>query len=98
MADRPSAGVLSLTATGTSAEQGDDGQVGRGNRATGLITPMRPMTLEATAGKNPVSHIGKLYQVYTQIIVDRICTEISEVHAASCAMLSQIGAPSTNRS
>jgi S-adenosylmethionine synthetase len=92
-ADRPSAGLLYLTATGTSAEQGDDGQVGRGNRATGLITPMRPMTLEATAGKNPVSHVGKLYQVYAQLIVDRICTEIPEVRAASCAMLSQIGAP-----
>ncbi len=94
-ADRPSEGLLYLTATGTSAEQGDDGQVGRGNRATGLITPMRPMTLEATAGKNPVSHVGKLYQVYAQLIVDRICTEIPEVRAASCAMLSQIGAPIT---
>jgi len=40
-----------LTVTGTSAEAGDDGQVGRGNRANGLITPYRPMSLEAVAGK-----------------------------------------------
>lgn len=31
-----------LTLTGTSAEMGDDGSVGRGNRASGLITPCRP--------------------------------------------------------
>jgi len=42
-----------LTVTGTSAEAGDDGQVGRGNRANGLITPCRPMSLEAVAGKIP---------------------------------------------
>ena len=40
-----------LTVTGTSAEMGDDGQVGRGNRPNGLITPYRPMTLEAAAGR-----------------------------------------------
>jgi S-adenosylmethionine synthetase len=92
-ADRPEEGIVYLTATGTSAEQGDDGQVGRGNRANGLITPMRPMTLEATAGKNPVSHAGKIYQVYAQLMVDRICEHIPEVRAAVCVLLSSIGAP-----
>jgi len=52
-----------LTVTGTSAEMGDDGETGRGNRTNGLITPGRPMTMEATAGKNPVSHVGKLYNI-----------------------------------
>jgi S-adenosylmethionine synthetase len=51
-ADDPSAGAIYLTVTGTSAEAGDDGQVGRGNRVNGLITPGRPMSLEAAAGKN----------------------------------------------
>lgn len=92
-ADNLEAGLFYLTATGTSAEQGDDGQVGRGNRPTGLITPMRPMSLEAAAGKNPVSHVGKLYQIYAQCIVDRICDELPEVRAASCALLSRIGTP-----
>ncbi|HEY5898896.1 MAG TPA: methionine adenosyltransferase, partial [Burkholderiales bacterium] len=41
---------LYLTVSGLSAEMGDDGQVGRGNRVNGLITPGRPMSLEAAAG------------------------------------------------
>lgn len=92
-ADRPEEGMVYLTATGTSAEQGDDGQVGRGNRANGLITPMRTMTLEAAAGKNPVSHAGKIYQVYAQLMVERICERIPEVRAAVCVLLSRIGVP-----
>lgn len=93
--DRIETGNVYLTVTGTSAEQGDDGEVGRGNRVNGLITPMRPMTLEATAGKNPVAHVGKLYQVYAQQIVNHIVTDISEVDAATCTLLAQIGAPIT---
>ena len=54
-----------LTVTGLSAESGDDGAVGRGNRVNGLITPGRPMTLEAAAGKNPVTHIGKIYSLFS---------------------------------
>jgi len=50
------------TVTGTSLEQGDAGMVGRGNRYNGLITPMRPMTMEAYYGKNDVTHIGRIYQ------------------------------------
>ena len=60
-ADDERAGDVYLTVTGTSAEAGDDGEVGRSNRVSGLITPYRPMTLEAAAGKNPTSHVGKLY-------------------------------------
>ena len=40
-----------LTVLGTSAEHGDCGQVGRGNRINGLISLCRPMTLEAASGK-----------------------------------------------
>ena len=49
-----------LTVTGLSLENGDDGSVGRGNRVNGLITPYRAMSMEAAAGKNPVTHVGKL--------------------------------------
>jgi len=55
-------GEVYLTVTGTSAENGDDGSVGRGNRLNGLITPMRSMSLEAHSGKNPVTHVGKINQ------------------------------------
>jgi len=51
-----------LTLCGSSIECGDDGQVGRGNRYNGLITPCRPMTIEAYHGKNNKNHVGKLYQ------------------------------------
>jgi len=82
-----------LTVTGTSAESGDDGQVGRGNRVNGLITPYRPMTIEAAAGKNPVTHVGKLYNVAAHSISQRLVTEIEEVEEASCWLVSQIGQP-----
>lgn len=57
-ADDIASGSLYLTVTGTSAESGDDGQVGRGNRVNGLISPYRPMNMEAAAGKNPVTHVA----------------------------------------
>ncbi len=94
-ADDPSSGSVYITVTGTSAEQGDDGQVGRGNRANGIITPYRPMSLEAAAGKNPVSHIGKIYNIVANLIASRVVKEIKEVEEAYCYMVSQIGKPIT---
>lgn len=92
VADDFERGELFLTVTGTSAESGDDGQVGRGNRVSGLITPYRPMTMEAAAGKNPVSHVGKLYSLVASEIANRIAGS-AEVSAATCLMVSQIGRP-----
>jgi len=92
-ADDPERESVYITVTGTSAEQGDDGQVGRGNRVNGLITPYRPMSLEAAAGKNPVSHIGKIYNVVANLIADRVVGEIEEVEEAYCYLVSQIGKP-----
>ncbi|MBD3192395.1 MAG: methionine adenosyltransferase [Candidatus Heimdallarchaeota archaeon] len=79
-----------LTTTGTSAEQGDDGQVGRGNRTNGLITPYRPMTLEAAAGKNPVSHVGKTYNIAARRIAEKIVKELN-VDNVDCYLVSKIG-------
>ncbi|MDI6698211.1 MAG: methionine adenosyltransferase [Candidatus Saccharicenans sp.] len=84
-----------LTVTGTSAEAGDDGQVGRGNRANGLITPYRPMSLEAVAGKNPVSHVGKIYSIMSQLIADRIVATLPETTQVYVYMVSQINEPIT---
>ncbi|MCD6084996.1 MAG: methionine adenosyltransferase [Desulfurococcales archaeon] len=92
-ADKPENGVLYLTVTGTSAEHGDDGMTGRGNRVNGLITPMRPMSLEATAGKNPVSHVGKLYNVLAKKIAERIIREVPKIREVYVELLSQIGQP-----
>ena len=92
-ADGDTADSIYLTVTGTSAEAGDDGQVGRGNRVNGLITPYRPMSIEAAAGKNPVTHVGKLYNVLAQRIAASIVGEIIGVEEAYCGLLSQIGRP-----
>lgn len=79
-----------LTLSGTSAEAGDDGQVGRGNRFGGLITPYRPMSLEAAAGKNPAAHVGKTYHAIGYDITQRMIheTDASEV---TIRLLSSIG-------
>lgn len=90
-ADDPAAEAFYVTVHGTSAESGDDGQVGRGNRANGLITPHRPMSLEALAGKNPVTHVGKLYNVLARDIAEALVSSLPEVRAARCYVSSQIG-------
>jgi S-adenosylmethionine synthetase len=92
-ADGPRPGDVFLTVTGTSAEAGDDGEVGRGNRVNGLITPYRPMTLEAAAGKNPVSHVGKLYNLVANRICAALVREVPQVREATCVLVSQIGKP-----
>ncbi len=82
---------LYLTVTGTSAEHGDDGSVGRGNRLNGLITPMRSMSLEAPYGKNPEGHPGKIAQQASRDLASKIGEEtgnFSEVFVKS-----QIGEP-----
>ncbi len=93
VADRPDKGIVYLTVTGTSAEHGDDGATGRGNRVNGLITPMRPMSLEATAGKNPVSHVGKIYNVVAKITAEKIYEQVKGVREVYVKILSQIGRP-----
>jgi S-adenosylmethionine synthetase len=92
-ADVPANGEFYLTVTGTSAEAGDDGEVGRGNRASGLITPYRPMTMEAIAGKNPFNHVGKLYSVLANRIAVALVAELPAVAGAVCVLLSAIGQP-----
>ncbi|MEE9115444.1 MAG: methionine adenosyltransferase [Thermoplasmata archaeon] len=93
-ADDYEEGVFYLTVTGLSMENGDDGSVGRGNRANGLITPYRPMSMEAAAGKNPVTHVGKLYNVLAKMMASDIADECGgDILEAQVRLVSQIGAP-----
>ncbi|AEM38023.1 Methionine adenosyltransferase [Pyrolobus fumarii 1A] len=94
-ADMPERNIFYITVTGTSAEAGDDGATGRGNRVNGLITPMRPMSMEAAAGKNPVSHVGKIYNVMARIAAEKIHREVKGVREVYVQLLSQIGKPIT---
>lgn len=90
-ADDVENGAVYLTLTGTSAEQGDDGAVGRGNRVNGVIAPFRATSLEAAAGKNPVSHVGKLYNLLALEAARAIVAELPETRSATVYLLSQIG-------
>jgi len=92
-ADDYDEGSIYLTTTGTSAEQGDDGSVGRGNRANGLITPNRSMSMEATSGKNPVNHIGKLYNLLSTEIAESVVHEVEGIRDLRVRLVSRIGQP-----
>ena len=86
-------GSYYLTVTGTSAEQGDDGNTGRGNRVNGLISPMRQYSMEATAGKNPVNHTGKILNAVAILASGKIVKNVSGVSEAYVRILSRIGRP-----
>jgi S-adenosylmethionine synthetase len=90
-ADNLDTSSIYLTVTGTSAEGGDDGEAGRGNRVCGLITPYRPMALESAAGKNFVTHVGKIYNIVARRIAGAVVSDIEGVRGAECFMVSHIG-------
>jgi S-adenosylmethionine synthetase len=95
MLDDESRGLegMYLTVLGTSAESGDGGEVGRGNRVNGLISFCRPMTMEAAAGKNPVSHVGKIYNVLAHRVAARIYDSLDAIEEVYVWLCSQIGRP-----
>ena len=86
-------GGMYLTVLGTSADSGDSGQVGRGNRVNGLISLNRPFCSEAAAGKNPVSHVGKIYNALTYKIAQHVYEQVPEVEEVYIWLLSKIGTP-----
>jgi S-adenosylmethionine synthetase len=82
-----------LTVTGTSAEDADSGQVGRGNRVGGLIAHARPTSGEAAAGKNAVAHAGKVYGALSHHLAGRVharCPQLLEVYVH---LMARIGEP-----
>jgi S-adenosylmethionine synthetase len=93
--DRPERGLegMYLTVLGTSAESGDGGQVGRGNGVTGVRSLNRPAGNEAAAGKNAVSHVGKIYNLLGHEMAADICRSLDAVDEAYVWLCSQIGRP-----
>jgi len=93
--DRPGIGTAGvyLSVLGTSAEDADSGEVGRGNQVNGLIALNRPRGSEAAAGKNPISHVGKIYNVFTHLLADRIYKQISGLREVEVWLCSRIGDP-----
>jgi S-adenosylmethionine synthetase len=86
-------GGVYLSLLGTSAENADSGQVGRGNRVNGLISVNRPMGTEAAAGKNPVSHVGKVYNVLAHKTAEKIYKNVDGIREVYVLLLSRIGTP-----
>lgn len=84
---------LYLTVLGTSADSADSGEVGRGNMANRVISPSRPAGAEATAGKNPVSHIGKIYNALSFSIADQIHKNVDGISEVFVWMYNVIGRP-----
>lgn len=93
--DREGRGIdgIYLTVLGTSADTGDSGQVGRGNNVIGVIPLNRPISSEAAAGKNPVSHVGKIYNVLSYRIADRVMQKVNGVLEVYFWLVSNIGQP-----
>ncbi len=93
--DDPARGMggMYLTVTGTSAEDADGGQVGRGNRVNGVHPLHRPASSEAAAGKNPVSHIGKIYNLLANRIAAKIHKQVPDVAEVYIWLVSSIGKP-----
>jgi S-adenosylmethionine synthetase len=86
------AGVY-LSVLGTSAEDADSGEVGRGNQVNGLIALNRPRGSEAAAGKNPISHVGKIYNVLAHLLANKLHTHIPALQGVVVWLCSRIGAP-----
>ncbi len=86
------AGVY-LSLLGTSAEDADSGEIGRGNRVNGLISLNRPASAEAAPGKNPVSHVGKIYNVLAHRLAERIYRAVPGVAEVWVWLCSRIGQP-----
>jgi S-adenosylmethionine synthetase len=82
-----------LTLTGTSAEDADSGQVGRGNRVNGVVSLNRPIGTEAAAGKNPVSHVGKIYSVLAFSMAKEVYENVVGLKEVYVWLVSRIGSP-----
>ncbi len=80
-----------LTVLGTSADGADCGQVGRGNKVNGVIPLNRPTSAEASAGKNPVSHVGNIYNILTFKIAEEIIRKINGIDEVYVWLVSKIG-------
>ncbi|MDI6819705.1 MAG: methionine adenosyltransferase [Candidatus Hodarchaeaceae archaeon] len=93
--DMPGRGIggVYLTVLGTSADGADSGQVGRGNRVNGVIPLNRHVSSEAAAGKNPMSHVGKIYNILSHRTASRIYDQVPGIEEVYVWLVSQIGQP-----
>lgn len=80
---------------GTALGKGDSGAVGRGNRLCGYIDYVEPSSVEAPAGKNPLNHVGKIYQILAQHIAEYLLKSAG-LEACRVTIFTQNGRPLTD--
>jgi S-adenosylmethionine synthetase len=51
------------------------------------------MSMEATSGKNPVNHIGKIYNLLSTEIARSVAEDVDGIRQLQVRLLSQIGQP-----
>ena len=85
---------LYLTAIGSAVESGDEGAVGRGNRSRGVIPFSRNFSMEASCGKNPVYHTGKLFAAIGDELSKSIFDKFGIENVVYCT--SKMGDPIAN--
>lgn len=71
-ADGPERHRVYALGLGSCIECGEEGVVGRGNAANGLISPMRARSMESPFGKNPAYHTGRVYASIAQQLADGV--------------------------
>jgi len=49
--------------------------------------------MEATSGKNPITHIGKIYNVMSKLIAEDVAKKVTDEAEIRVRILSQIGKP-----
>jgi S-adenosylmethionine synthetase len=49
--------------------------------------------MEATSGKNPVNHIGKIYNLLSTRVAQSVVEEVDGIRQLQLRLLSQIGSP-----
>lgn len=72
-----------FSASGSALDYGEEGVVGRGNRARGIRSCLRPNSTDAIHGKNPSFHVGKVYTYFA----DQISKAIAEEMSCECTVI-----------
>jgi S-adenosylmethionine synthetase len=80
-----------LTCSGSALDFGEEGMVGRGNRSRGIISSVRPYSMEASNGKNPAYHVGKVYG-YIVDVLSQLLAETFDCEA-QVAVSTRMGDP-----
>lgn len=72
-----------LSAIGSALDYGEEGVVGRGNRARGVRSCLRLNSTDAIHGKNPSFHVGKIYTYFA----DQISKAIADGMKCECTAI-----------